>query len=82
MNEHNIKMMDFLRSMYWGGPEVYDEHGVLKIPTFKEIDRYRNLYLSDIMDETSKQYILQIRRAKGIKTPHYDSDYWETVQYV
>lgn len=71
-----------MRSIGWTGPELYDEDGLLRMPTLDEIMRFRQLSLQSDLPPELLDSILQSRRQSGTLTPNYDANYFDTVEYV
>ena len=77
----NLYNENYLKSIKWGGPHIYDTAGILKVPTYEEIIRYRSLCLPNEVDDNTRDDVLASRRKDGMYTPLYDDEYWGTVLY-
>lgn len=79
MNADNEK---YLQSIKWNAPRVYDKKGILKVPTLKSLYRYRDMCIPDGMHPDTLKMILSMRRKEKVYTPHYDEEYWNTIEYI
>lgn len=81
IDDYNKHRKESMRAIGWGGPELYDKEGFLRIPTVDECTRFRQYRLEPDLPKDIVEHILKSRRSKGILTPFYDEDYWNTVKY-
>lgn len=79
--ELNEDTRKYLKRNEWNGPILYDSYGLIKIPTDKELFRYKSMRIIDDIGKDAIDKLLQWRRKEHILTPHYDEAYWETVKY-
>jgi hypothetical protein len=82
IDQMNEITKDSFRAIGWTGPELYDEDGFIRRPTMDEIDRFRQYSLQPNVPDELVKMILQSRRQKGILTPGYDKNYYDTVKYI
>ena len=76
--ESNKATQRVINDSGWEGPPKYDKEGYLLFPTMDELDRFRQMRLSDNGHHTG---VLAFRKKHKILTPHIDPEYWDSVKY-